>query len=145
LTITAGVKFTYLYHDSDVIELRIAVGNGKFSGSADVYVSRGALLEAATLLKGFPENSQDTREVVFGAFGPTFAGGAVRLQFYCKDLAGHSVLQATIEADDKEQNVAQSAVVITDIEPASLDNLLPELRLIEEKLGGSAELKMAGA
>jgi hypothetical protein len=143
LAITAGIKCTYLYHDYDVIELRVAAGNGKFSGRADVYVGRGQLLEAAATLKGFPNNPKDAREVLFGAFGSKFAGGAVRLQFYCKDLAGHSVFRATIEADCRNEQETQSATVIVDFEPASLDNFLAELTLIDEKLSGSAELKIA--
>ncbi|WP_353070279.1 hypothetical protein RBB75_09375 [Tunturibacter empetritectus] len=145
MSIRTGIKCTYLYHDNDVIELHITAGNKKFSGSADVYVGRGQLLEAAATLQGFPNNSKDAREVVFGAFGSKYAGGAVQLQFYCKDLAGHSVFRATIEGDYRDQEGTQSATAIVDFEPASLDSFLAELRLIDEKLSGSAELKTAGS
>jgi hypothetical protein len=128
-----------------LIEVRVAAGNGKFSGSTDVYVGRGQLLEAVAKLQGFPVNSKDTREVIFGAFGADSAGGAVRLQFYCKDLAGHSVFRATVEDDYGNQNTTQSVAAIVDFEPASLDRFLTDLSLIEEKLSGSAELKVASA
>jgi hypothetical protein len=139
----ARMKCTCLYHDTDVIELRIAVGNGRFCGAADVYVGVGQLLEVSELLQGFPKHSKDTREVTLGAFGSKFAGGAARLEFYCRDLAGHAVLRATIEADYELEDASQSAVVITDIEPAALDIFLAELQLIEKDLKGSAELKFA--
>lgn len=86
----AGLKVTYLYHDGDIIEVRIVAENASFRGSADVYVGTDGLLEATAVLEGFPKDRQDTREVVFGAAGPKFAGGSVRLKFYCKDGAGHA-------------------------------------------------------
>jgi hypothetical protein len=84
-SMNAGLKVTYLYHDGDIIEVRIVAENGSFRGSAEVYVGTDCLLEAAAVLEGFPKDRQDTREVVFGAAGPKFAGGSARLKFYCKD------------------------------------------------------------
>ena len=87
----------YLYHDGDIIEVRIVAENVSFRGSADVYVGTDGLLEAAAVLEGFPKDRQDTREVVFGAAGPKLAGGSARLKFYCKDGAGHTAFLAEIE------------------------------------------------
>jgi hypothetical protein len=92
LSMNAGLKITYLYHDGDIIEVRIVAENASFRGSTDVYVGTDGLLEAAAVLEGFPKDRQDTREVVFGAAGPKFAGGSGRLKFYCKDGAGHTAL-----------------------------------------------------
>ena len=38
---TTGLQFTYLYHDNDIMELRVTVSNGRFSGSANVYIATG--------------------------------------------------------------------------------------------------------
>jgi hypothetical protein len=42
-----GLKVTYLYHDGDIIEVRIIAQNASFRGSADVSVATDGLLEAA--------------------------------------------------------------------------------------------------
>jgi hypothetical protein len=138
----AGLHIKYLYHDNDIIEVEVFVGNSRFCGTARVYVGIGQLSEAAALLKGFPQRSSDTREVVLGAFGREFAGGGVRLHFYCKDLAGHAVVEATIEADHIGEKPAESAVVLANIEPASLDLFLPQLLLLEAELNGVASLRI---
>lgn len=137
---STGLKVTYLWHDNDVIEVRITAENATFRGTADVYVGIEGLLEAAATLAGFPMNAQDKREVIFGAMGRKFAGGAVRLEFYCSDLAGHTTFRAMIEGDYGEQEVAQSATVCVDFEPAALDAFLVELQQVEKDHQGTASL-----
>ena len=73
---STGLKVTYLWHDNDVIEIRVTVENARFRGTADTYVGTDGLLEAAAKLEGFPANRGDKREVIFGAEGKGFAGGA---------------------------------------------------------------------
>jgi hypothetical protein len=135
-----GLKVTYLYHDIDLIEVRIVAENAAFRGSADVYVGTDGLREAAAVIEGFPKDRRDTREIVFGAAGPKFAGGSVRLIFYCKDAAGHTAFRAEIEADYRGQERAQCATVFVDFEPASLDRFLIELRQVEKEHLGNAAL-----
>jgi hypothetical protein len=139
-SMNAGLKVTYLYHDGDIIEVRIVAENVSFRGSADVYVGTDGLLEAAAVLEGFPKDRQDTREVVFGAAGPKFAGGSARLKFYCKDGAGHTAFLAEIVEDYRDQERAQCATVRVDFEPASLDRFLIELRQVEIEHRGTAVL-----
>jgi hypothetical protein len=135
-----GLKVTYLYHDGDIIEVRIVAENALFRGSADVYVGTDGLLEAAAVLEGFPKDRRDSREVIFGSAGPKFAGGSVRLKLFCKDGAGHTAFRAEIEEDYREQEQAQTAVVFVDFEPASLDRFLIELRQVENEHRGAAVL-----
>ncbi|RZU40800.1 hypothetical protein [Edaphobacter modestus] len=134
------LKVTYLYHDADVIEVRVAAENAEFRGTADVYVGTDGLLEAAAALEGFPKNGRDRREVTFGAAGKQFAGGSVHLKFYCKDMAGHATFRATIEGDYGDMDVAESAIVHVDFDPASLDQFLVELRQVEIDHRGSASM-----
>jgi hypothetical protein len=136
----AGLKVTYLYHDGDIIEVRIIAENALFRGSVDVYVGTDGLLEAAAVLEGFPKDRSDTREVAFGAAGPKFAGGSVGLEFYCKDGAGHTAFRAEIEEEYRGQERAQCATVFVDFEPASLDRFLVELRHVEKEHRGTAVL-----
>jgi len=139
-SMSAGLKVTYLYHDGDLIEVRIVAENASFRGSADVYVGTDGLLEAAAVLEGFPKDRQDTREVVFGAAGPQFAGGSAYFKFYCKDGAGHTAFWVELEEDYRGQGRAQRATVSVDFEPGSLDRFLIELRQVEIKHRGTAVL-----
>lgn len=139
-SMNVGLKVTYLYHDIDLVEVRITVENAAFRGSADVYLGTDGLLEAAAVLKGFPRDRQDTREVTFGSAGPKFAGGSVRLEFYCNDLAGHTAFRAVIEEDYRGQSQVQCATLLVDFEPASLDRFLVELQQVEKEHRGSASL-----
>jgi hypothetical protein len=129
---------TYLYHDLDVVKVSIAVDNGRFRATTDVYVGRGELRETADRLSGFPASSQDSRQVTFGSFGPGTAGGAVRLEFFCKDLAGHTAFRAMIEDDYSEREPAQRATILVNFEPAALDRFLTELIQVEAELGSAA-------
>jgi hypothetical protein len=52
-----GFQVTYLYNDNDVIELRIIADNGRFCGTANVYVGMGELSNVAECLRGFPNDS----------------------------------------------------------------------------------------
>jgi hypothetical protein len=135
-----GLKVAYLWHDNDVIEVRVTVENVKFRGTADAYVGAGGLLEATSLLAGFPTNNLDKREVVFGAAGKGFAGGFLRLEFYCEDGAGHAAFRATIEGDYGHLELAESAIVHVSFEPAALDAFLLQLRQVEKEHSGSAVL-----
>ena len=145
----AGIELRYLYHDADVIEVRIVAQNSRFRGSADVYIGTSCLIETAKAIEGFPANSQDTRDVTLGAFGNDFAGGAVRLEFFCKDIAGHSTVRITIESGEQRPPepasgqiaTLESTVLYVDFEPAGLDEFVAELKEIEQTLGGSAVLR----
>ena len=139
-SMNVGLKVTYLYHDVDIIEVRFTAENGRFRGSADVYVGTDGLLEAAAALQGFPKDRRDKREIVFGSAGPKFAGGSVRLEFYCKDLAGHTAFRAVIEDDYGQQELTQRATVFVDFDPAALDQFLVELQQVEREHRGSASL-----
>ena len=131
-----GLKVSYLWHDADVIEVRVTSENAQFRGTADVYVGVGGLIEAATQLAGFPTYKRDRREVVLGAAGKEFAGGFARLEFYCTDLAGHVAIRATIEGDYGNRELAESAVVHINFEPASLDVFLLQLQQIDKEHSG---------
>ena len=94
-----GFQFDLRWHDADVVEVGIAAWNGAFAGATDVYVAIGGLREVAEKLEGFPRSPADEREVIFGRFGPEWAGGAVSMRFYCVDAAGHAYVESRMESD----------------------------------------------
>ena len=134
-----GLIVEYLYHDDDIVELRVSAANEVFAGSAAVYVARGELRQSAEFIRDFPTGRSDKREVVWGAFGTEFAGGATRLLFDCIDGAMHSRISVQIEDAD----ALQSALVRAVVEPAAVDTFLPQLLKIDEELGGRATLAFA--
>ena len=64
-----GLKVACVWHDSDVIEVRVIAENAKLWGTANVYVGTDGLLEAASTLAGFPKHSHDKREVTLARWG----------------------------------------------------------------------------
>jgi hypothetical protein len=55
-------------------------------------------------------------------------------------MAGHAAFRATIEGDYADQELAESATVCVDFDPAALDDFLVELRKIETEHPGSASM-----
>jgi hypothetical protein len=129
------------YHDVDILELRVSAWNGSFGGTTRLYVGRAEFGNIVETMKGFPLSPRDEREVILGAFGAQFAGGAVRLRFYCKDSAGHSMVELQLEGDCSGRIVTESVQMNASIEAASIDLFLPELDLIGKQLSGSAALR----
>ncbi|MES2219732.1 MAG: hypothetical protein V4587_02055 [Acidobacteriota bacterium] len=125
-----GLTVEYLYHDADIVEVQVSASNGHFAGSAAVYVGRHERSESADVLTGFPTSRSDVRELVWGAFGATYAGGAARLLFECVDGAHHTRISIQIEDADARQSASFIAVV----EPAGIDNFVPQLKCIEQQL-----------
>ena len=140
----AAFQFEYLWHDNDVLMVRISAWNGQLGGSSDVYVGLNELSEAAAKLEGFPRHPSDTCELLFGAFGPEWAGGGASMRFFCGDAAGHALVEARIESDYNRSQKAQSVLLSASIEAADIDTFIPELRRLEADRSGIARLKMSG-
>jgi hypothetical protein len=143
-----GIEVICLFHDDYVTRARVLVSNSRFQGATEVYLGEETLVEAAKLLQHFPQHAHDTRELILGDFGPNTALGGVRLEFFCKDMAGHPMVRVTIEADsphrfrDRAGVVwkPESAVIYADFEPAALDNFIIQLESIGRTHKGSAVL-----
>src|SRR5882762_6217501 len=136
-----GLQFEVIWNDNDVLEVRIVAWNGSFGGSADVYVSIGGLKEAAEKLGGFPHDPSDTVELLFGAFGKGWAGGAVSMRFYCRDGAGHAFVDAKIESYHDQKYGAQSALLVVPVGATAVDIFVEDLRRLEADQRGIAILK----
>lgn len=130
-----GIELRYRWHDNDVVDLRVTAWNGRFGGQANVYVGVGELAEVASTLSGFPNGRTDTREIVLGAFGAGFAGGAARFRFRCRDLAGNSEVEVEIEADHEKGSRPETVILILTIEAAAVNTFVLELPRLEEAFG----------
>ena len=139
----------YLWHDIDVFEVEVSASNGNFSGAAKTYVGINYLAEAAEMLEGFPNNVSDIRELQFGASGREFAGGSAHLRFFCKNPAGHAVVELRIESEDESNSGSdwnlpeQTALFYGEIEASAVDEFVAELRQLEKSKSGIASLRFA--
>lgn len=140
-TMEIGFRFEVKWTDADVFEIRISAWNGAFGGSTAVYVPIGGLNEAATKIEGFPRHPSDNRELQFGAFGPEWAGGAVNMLFYCRDAAGHALVDARIESQHGGTPNAQSALFFLPVEATAVDAFVADLRRLETDGRGIAVLR----
>jgi len=148
--VSIGLQLKYLWHDVDVFEVKVMASNGEFSGAAKTYVSIGAFAEAAEVLKGFPRDLSDVRELKFGEFGRESAGGCAHLRFFCKDSAGHAVVEFRIESEDESNTGSQwnlpeqSVHFFAEIEASAVDDFVADFRQLEENKRGSASLRFDG-
>ncbi|SRR6266567_7172080 len=138
-----GFRFEVKWSDSDVFEIRISAWNGAFGGSTSVYVPIGGLKEAATKIEGFPRHPSDKRELQFGVFGHKWAGGAVNMLFYCRDAAGHALVETKIESEHGATPKAESALFFVSVEATAVDVFVADLRRLEADRHGTAVLRVS--
>ncbi|HKT88144.1 MAG TPA: hypothetical protein VJQ59_06895 [Candidatus Sulfotelmatobacter sp.] len=137
-----GIHVQVLWSDADVFKIRVSAWNGAFGGSVNAYVAIGGLRKAAAEIAGFPKNSSDIRELLFGNFGSEWAGGAVRVHFYCKDAAGHAFITASLESDFQKGEKAESVTLFGAVEAAAVDDFVMQLKQVEAEQYGSAFLRI---
>jgi hypothetical protein len=126
--------------DPDYLLLEVSVADGAFAGSTRVYESRDVAAELRSALAGFPRKNDDRREVVLGSFGPTYAGGAVRLVFRTINRAGHCVLEAELEDEPTTVGSPRTVTIRLPVDSASLDSFLQSLGRITPMGAGTAVL-----
>lgn len=136
-----GIKFQLIWHDNDVLNLRVSAWNGSFRGIAEIYEGIGDLEAAASNLNGFPKNPNDKREIIFGNFDRNFAAGGIKLRFHCVDGAGHAFVEATIDACYETGGTIQNVVLAMPVEAAAVDEFVRELQRLELDRSGTAMLK----
>src|SRR5689334_1776399 len=94
-----GIALTVVWFDDDVVELDVRADNGRFSGEARGYASRGVAAELAKALRGFPRGGDDRRLFEIGTFDDKLAGGGARFEFACRDSAGHASVLVSLRTD----------------------------------------------
>ncbi len=135
-----GLEFQAGWDDVDVIDVRISAWNGTFGGTTNIYVGVGELEEAAATLRGFPNDSSDTRELKFANLGMGGGRGIVGLRFYCTGGAARAWLQARIESIHDSVGPAESVVLSLPIEAAAIDIFVEQLHRLGASKSGIARL-----
>ena len=94
-----GIEFEVVWSDQYVSQLQFTCSNGRFSGSASIYVNHDDLRKMAEVLRGFPSHAADIRNVELGTFNPDHADGGIRRHFYCWDSVGHAAVDIQLRGD----------------------------------------------
>jgi len=132
--VKAGIRFTKIWSDQDMIELRIDVSDGTSLFSNQVYVGYSDFTDALSRLDRFKDHIHGgLLDMRFGEFGPEYANGAFHARFHfpkpgklyitCKqqsDFQGFSL-----------KNVASEATLYLKTEPVLLDNFLEQMKALD--------------
>jgi hypothetical protein len=106
--------------------------------------SHDDLTDFVEALRGFPSDGTDTRLCELGTFNPAHADGGVRMNFYCRDSAGHAIVEVKLRSDGcRALGEVESVALRIAIEPAGVDAFLAELAAMSIAFGERASLPMA--
>ena len=143
-----GINLEVVWFDEieDLVEVVFRCSNGYFSGQAEIYVSCDGLSKLADAISGFPSHPGDSRDFELGTFNPDYADGGARLHFFCKDSAGHAVVEVKLRGDGcKGLGEAESVSLLIPIQAAGVDEFIKQLRRIGKTLGASAHFPQAAS
>jgi hypothetical protein len=141
-----GISLEVMWFDEieDLVEVLFSCSNGYFSGQAEIYVSCDGLSKFAQVISGFPSHPGDSRDFELGTFNPDHADGGARLNFFCKDSAGHAVVEVKLRGDAcKGLGEMQSVALRIPIQAAGVDDFVKQLRGVEKAIGANAHLRQA--
>ena len=140
-----GIKVEIVWFDQDVVECQFACSNRRFSGVTKIYFSRQGMPKMIDALEGFPSTPSDVRDLELGTFNPKRANGGVRLRCYCRDSAGHAVVEVTLRGDGcNGLGEPDSVALLFPVEAAAIDSFVKQIRTMDTKqLGATAFLAMA--
>jgi hypothetical protein len=143
-----GINLKVIWFDEieDLVEVVFRCSNGYFSGQAEIYVSCDDLSKLADIISGFPSHPGDSRDFELGTFNPDHADGGARLHFFCKDSAGHAVVEVMLRGNAcKGLGEVESVALRIPIQAAGVDEFIKQLRGIGKTLGASAHFPQAAS
>ena len=137
-----NVQFALLWNDNDLLKLRILAWNGRFGGTADVYLPIDGLAKAAEEIDTFPRDPDDNREIQLHP-----VKGSVTMRFFCEGEAGRSFIELWMESQHDSYECATNVSPETvrfhaPIEASAIDEFVAELRGVQANLSGVARLKL---
>ena len=132
---TLGIRFTKVWFDEEMLELRVQICDGRSLFSTDIYVGRKLLADTVLELHKFKDQIYGGLfNLRFGEFGPEYASGAldVRMHFHKGAKLFVRVLAQSKFSRFEDREFASEATLHLVSEPALLDNFIPALRLLSE-------------
>jgi hypothetical protein len=147
--IAKGLFVEWLWHDADVASILVSASNSEFAGAAKPYIGLDELDEIANLLKGFPRNASDVRELSLGTSDESSAGGFVSFRFSCVDGAGHARVELHFESKNGTRTGKfsikdlESASFFAQVEASAIDDFVGELKRVGSVKQGNVKLSFA--
>jgi hypothetical protein len=132
------IRFTRIWSDEDLLELRIEVSDGRSHFSIDTYVGVDWPSEVKKSLLVFRDHIHGgIFDLKAGEFGPEYASGAfvARMHFAPPGTLNVSTLQQSAYFEYKGSKVASEAKLFLKTEPVLLDRFIEEL----DRLSSSSE------
>jgi hypothetical protein len=146
--LTNGIRFTKVWSDEDLVELRIEVSDGTSFFSNLVYVGHADLADTVSRLDAFTHHIHGgLLDVRFGEFGPEYASGAFHARFHFPK-PGKLYVTSQQESDFQQfslKTVASCATLYIKSEPALLERFVEELKALSAGSGEHAFLEGGGA
>jgi len=98
----------------------------------------------AEALSGFPSHTADSRNFELGTFNPNYAGGGIRMHFYCRDSVGHAAVDVKLRGGAcVALGEVESVALRIPVEAAAIDAFLVQVRGMDTKeIGANARLDM---
>jgi hypothetical protein len=141
-----GIRFTKVWSDEDLVELRIEVSDGTSLFSNLVYVGHSDLADTVSNLEVFKRHMHGgLLDIRFGGFGPEYAHGAFHARFHYPK-PGKLYVTSQQESDFSEfslKTVASCATLYIKSEPALLERFVDELKALGAGSGEHAFLEAA--
>ena len=142
-----GIRFTKVWSDDDLVELRIEVSDGTSLFSTWWYVGHLDLADTVSKLDTFKHHILGgLLDVRFGGFGPEYASGAFHARFHFPK-PGKLYVTCQQESDFSEfslKTVASCATLYIRSEPALLERFVEELKALSAGSGEHAFLESGG-
>src|SRR5687767_3232249 len=87
------LRLEVIWKDEDMLELKVSVNNGRYSGITEVYDQKELLVDFANRLIDFPKGD----EILLHAAGEKNSYAYFEMRFYQLDLTGKIGVQITLE------------------------------------------------
>jgi hypothetical protein len=132
------LDFEVVWHDRDMVEVRVEASNGDFAGTTLAYTSRKDLLRLADSVALFPRRADDGFK-----FSSSGQHPRVALAFYCIDGAGHGAVRADLRrnlASNSRAEEEDRVLLEIPLGGASVAQFAGDLRRIVRDQGGTASL-----
>ena len=131
---SAGINFTRIWFDDDVVQLKIGSSDGKSVFCNEVYLGHKDLDDLIAGLSTFRNHVHGGLfDIVLGSFGPEYAGGAFHARLHFQSPS-KIIVTVRVQSDFQEfgiKTVASEATLYLRTEPILLDNFISELRALK--------------
>lgn len=139
-----GIRFTKIWADEDMLELRVEICDGRSLFVNQIYVGHQLLVDTVSGLHRFKDQIYGGLfNLRFGEFGPEYASGALDVRMHFRK---HGKLLLRVSAQSEfsrfeDRELSSDATLHLVSEPALLDNFIRGLSTLSKGDIEQAELE----